>query len=69
MKTKKEITMWAIWSPYSKKFVASGFTLADAWQLFRFELEGSGQGLNVSSKNLKLEGYRAVKGKFVWEEK
>jgi len=65
MKTKKEITMWAIKSPYFHvKIVSStsAYIRSDSWKNAE-EIFGQNQ------KDLYKEGFRAVKGKFVWEEK
>lgn len=66
MKPKqKKITMWAIFSPYTKTVLA-----------VKYNKNSSISGLETCAKNAKeiikrfeSYGYRAVKGKFVWEEK
>ena len=65
MKTKKEVTMWAIWSPYAKDFMNADFSEEQAWDHYMDECY---KEKKLTIKILKAEGYRAVKGKFVWEE-
>lgn len=64
MKKKKEITMWAIWSPYYKEIIPE-IIYCSHIQVWR----GLERLFNSNESSLKQEGYRAVKGKFVWEEK
>lgn len=64
MKKKKEITMWAIWSPYIKTVMIN-----TAAKTKRVALEFASDNEQVTQYSLKAQGYRAVKGKFVWEEK
>ena len=65
MKPKqKEVTMWVIWSPITRGFNCDSIKKREntAWvvQMKR---------IGCDKKTLIKLGYRAVKGKFVWEEK
>ena len=64
MRNEKSVTMWAIWSPYSKEINTN--TMAkkrkESWEF----CSDCTAELVI---DLKKEGYRAVKGKFVWKEK
>ena len=65
MKKKKEITMWAIWCPFNKKPVLCCRDKYTAWRAWTKEMETTGM-INIDFTD---QGYRVVKGKFVWEEK
>lgn len=63
---QKSVTMWAIWSPYSNSIMlnTAAHLRKDSYKILfgiisKFERE----------TGFTKRGYRAVKGKFVWEEK
>ena len=61
---KKEQTMWAIITPWDKPmYGVLEKKSSDAWQV-AFDITDL-----INKVELKRRGYRAVKGKFVWEEK
>lgn len=69
---KKEVTMWAICDPKSgwfflegRSFVALDFDEYSAWCSAKSFLKPK----IYTMGRLKKLGYRAIKGKFVWEEK
>ena len=67
MKNKKEITMWAIWSQSSKSIIYSTVSRYRNKSLALLEDQIRNVVDKVAFK--KRFGYRAVKGKFVWEER
>ena len=70
MKPKqKSVTMWAIWSPHWYRFVSMEKTKRQAWEGVILPENFYDDDLTYWIKQYKKEGYRAVKGKFVWEEK
>lgn len=69
MKPKqKEVTMWAIWCPYFEIILDNTFSRKryDSWNNFFMDTNNT---QFVNKKTALKCGYRAVKGKFVWDEK
>lgn len=63
MKKKKEVTMWAIWCPNLNQLCPLFNKDKDcAWYFAVKHYE-------LTKQTLESQGYHAVKGKFVWEEK
>lgn len=75
MKTKqKSVTMWVIWSPYCKgvRLDTLAKTRQQSFDKIYKWLEGMflyDSLIHKKGKKRVMKGYRAVRGKFIWEEK
>lgn len=65
MKKKKEITMLGIWSPIAKKPILCSLEENTSWRVWIMQINAG----RIDKTKFEDQGYRVVKGKFVWEEK